>query len=66
MHLYDIIKMASSFLDKTATLSYLWKTFVLRSYTSYFKRRALVRSLFDDGNGDTTGFYQQLRFCFSD
>ena len=25
--------------------------------------RALIRPLFDDGNGDTT---RQLRFCFSD
>ena len=52
MHLYDIIKMASSFLDKTATLSYLWKTFVLRSYTSYLLSRSLSASVEIQSNTD--------------
>ena len=52
MHLYDITKMASSFLDKTATLSYLWKTFVLRSYTSYLLSRSLSASVEIQSNTD--------------
>ena len=52
MHLYDSIKMASSFLDKTATLSYLWKTFVLRSYTSYLLSRSLSASVEIQSNTD--------------
>ena len=52
MHLYDIIKMASSCLDKTATLSYLWKTFVLRSYTSYLLSRSLSASVEIQSNTD--------------
>ena len=52
MYLHDIIKMASSFLDKIAIPSYLWKTFVSRSYTSYLLSRSLSTSIEIQSNID--------------